>query len=448
MTSSNKEFYKKVFTLVLPMALQNLINVGVTAADVIMLGKVGETVLSGASLAGQLQWIMNLMFFGICSGASVLAAQYWGKKDLDAIERIIGISLKYALGVSVIFTLIALLIPRQVLMLFTTEEAVIMEGMRYLRIICFSYILTAITMVYLNIIRSIEKVVISTVVYSLSLITNIILNYTLIYGNFGMPALGIRGAAIATLVARTLEVSIVFFYAFRINKDLRMHVGNIFKKDALLGADFRKYAFPVILNEIMWGAGYSANTAIIGHLGSSAVAANSVAHTIRQLSMVVAFGVANSAAVMIGKSIGEKKEEDAREYAAKFTRLCIYTGVAGMILILAISPFTVKYMGMGDGTSNLMSYFLFVMSVYVIGQAINSTMVVGIFRSGGDTKFGLILDITTMWGCSILLGAVAAFVFHFPVKIVYLFIMSDEIIKIPICMWRYRSKKWLNNVTR
>lgn len=448
MTPSNKEFYKRVFTLVLPMALQNLINVGVTAADVIMLGKVGETVLSGASLAGQLQWIMNLIFFGICSGASVLAAQYWGKKDLDAIERIIGISFKYALAVSLIFTMIALLFPRQVLLLFTTEEAVITEGIRYLRIICFSYTLTAITMVYLNIIRSIEKVVISTVVYSLSLGTNVILNYTLIYGNFGMPALGIRGAAIATLTARTLEVVIVLFYALRINKDIQIRAGQIFKKDALLAADFRKYAFPVILNEIMWGAGYSANTAIIGHLGSSAVAANSVAHTIRQLSMVVAFGVANSAAVMIGKSIGEKKEEDANWYASKYTRLGIYTGIAGMVLILAISPFTVKYMGMGSGTSDLMRYFLVVMSVYVIGQAINSTMVVGIFRSGGDTKFGLILDISTMWGCSILLGAIAAFVFHFPVKIVYLFIMSDEIIKIPICMWRYRSRKWLNNVTR
>ena len=208
-TINKKEFYKKVVFLVLPMALQNLINVGVTAADVIMLGKVSETVLSGSSLAGQVQWVMNLIFFGISSGASVLTAQYWGKKDVDTVEKILGIGLGISMMVSIVFFLAALLFPMPLMRIFTKEQAVLEEGVKYLGIVAFSYLIMGFTNNYLNIIRSVERVVISTVVYSISLGVNVCLNYVLIYGNLGAPAMGIQGAAIATLTARIIELCIV-----------------------------------------------------------------------------------------------------------------------------------------------------------------------------------------------------------------------------------------------
>ena len=345
MKSADREFYKKVLVLVLPMALQNLINVGVTAADVVMLGKVGEDVLSGSSLAGQVQWVMSLVFFGLASGASVLIAQYWGKKDIETIEKIIGITLRCSLITGVIFTAASWVFPVQIIRLFTNEPAVISEAVKYLRIVSCSYIIISFTMMYLNVIKSVEKVVVSTVVYSISLVFNIVLNYTLIFGKFGMPAMGIEGAAIATLLARILELGITVVYAWKMNTAVKFRIKHLFVKDRLLWNDFVKYATPVILNELLWGAGYSANTAIMGHMGSSAVAANSVAHTIRQLSMVVSFGVGNATAIMMGKAIGEGREDIAKDYGRRFVNLSLMTGIAGTVLILVIRPCGVPVMG-------------------------------------------------------------------------------------------------------
>lgn len=263
-TNEKKEFYKKVFILVFPMALQNLINVGVTSADVLMLGKVGETVLSASSLAGQVQFIMTLIFFGLTSGASVLTAQYWGKRDIRTIEKVIGIALRFSCIVSILFTVAALAIPNIIMHIFSSEIDVIEEGIKYLRIVAFSYLFTAFTMIYLNIMRSVERVVISTIVYLVSLILNIMLNAIFIFGLLGVPAMGIQGAALATLIARIVEFGIVFFYAKRINKEVVFRIKDIFVKDKLLFKDFLVYSIPVMINELMWGAGVSMNTAIMG----------------------------------------------------------------------------------------------------------------------------------------------------------------------------------------
>lgn len=444
----DKNFYRKVIALVVPMALQNLINVGVTTADVVMLGKVGETVLSGASLAGQIQFILNLIFFGITSGAAVLTAQYWGKRDIRTIEKILGIALRMSLIAGIVFTSVTLAIPIQLMKVFTSEPEVIAQGAKYLRIVAFSYLFMSVSMIYLNIMRSVERVVISTVVYLLSLIVNIILNALLIFGLFGLPALGIEGAAIATLSARALELLIMLFYAYKINKEIRLRISDIFLREPVLFRDFLKYSGPVMANELMWGAGYSANAAIIGHLGSSAVAANSVAQVARQLSMVVVFGVAGAAAIMIGKAIGEGKEAMAEEYARKLVRLTLVGGFGGMAVILLVRPFLVANFAMTGLTAEYMGFMLMVMAVYVIGQAVNSVLVVGVFRAGGDTKFGLILDVASMWGGSILCGALAAFVFKFSIPVVYLILMCDELLKLPFCIKRYKTRVWLKNVTR
>lgn len=443
-----KGFYRNVFALVIPMALQNLINVGVTATDVFMLGRVGEKVLSGASLAGQIQFIMMLIFFGITAGSTVLTAQYWGKKDTDTIEKILGMGLSAGILIAAVFMLFACLTPEMLMQIYTSDTIVISEGAKYLRIVGMSYLFMAVTQVYLNIMRSIERVVVATAVYFISLFVNIIINAVLIFGLFGAPRLEIVGAAVGTLCARITETVLVLFYARYKNDIVKIRLHYLLRIDKVLFFDYVRYSMPVVLNEMMWGLGASCNTAIIGHLGSEAVAANSVAQVARQLAQVVVFGISNATAIWLGKTLGERKKEHARAYAKRFIGLSVLLGVLGGGMILLSGPFILRVLALSGKSRSYLMFMFFVMSYFVVGQAFNTTMVCGIFRSGGDTKFGLYLDVSTMWGCSILLGGAAAFVFHADVPTVYAILMSDELIKVPICIWRYRKYKWLNNVTR
>lgn len=443
-----KDFYKKVLALVIPMALQNLINTGITTADVVMLGKVGEDVLSGCSLAGQIQFILNLIFFGITSGATVLTAQYWGKGDRRTIEKVLGIALRVAFATAFVFTIATLCFPAQLMHIFTTEPQVIEEGVKYLKIVAYTYLLQAATIVYLNIMRSVERVVISTVVYSISMLINIIGNAVFIFGLMGFPAMGIQGAATATLIARLMELVIVLVYAKWKNKDIRLHISDIWAKNPLLFKDFIKYSSPVIINELIWGAGFSANAAIIGHLNSSAVAANSVAQVTRNLATVIVFGIANATSIMLGKVIGENQIELAEKYSRRFISLSVVFGALGGGMILLVRPFVISSLSVSERSASYMGFMLICMAVYVMAQAVNTTLIVGVFRAGGDTRIGLFIDAGSMWCCSILFGALAAFVFHAPVEVVYLILLSDELIKLPFSFGRYHQKKWLKNVTR
>ena len=446
--SESKQFYRSVFTLVMPMALQNLINTAVTSADVTMLGKVGETVLSAASLANQVYFIMNLIIFGLTSGAAVLTAQYWGKQDVRTIEKVIGMTMRISVCVGFLFFIIAMFLPRYAMLVFTSDEAVIEEGIKYLRTVGISYLFSSVTMIYLNIMRSVERVVISTVIYFISLLVNVGVNAVLIFGMFGMPKLGIIGAGIGTSVARAVELAATIFYAKKINRDIRWRLKDLFVRDPLLFQDFLRYAIPVVLNEMFWGIGSSMNSVIVGHLGTSVVAANSVAQVTRQLAMVIAFGIANATAIMLGKSIGAGRTDEAKRNAKRFIKITMIVAVLGAALILIIRPIAMANLTLSDEAQGYLSMMMYVMSYFCIAQAFNTTMVVGIFRSGGDTRFGLFMDVSTMWGGSILFGALAAFVFRWPVTIVYMILMIDEILKIPLSIYRYRKGVWLRDVTR
>lgn len=443
-----KEFYRKVFVLVLPMALQNLINVGVTSSDVIMLGRVGEKVLSGASLGGQIYFIMTLIFFGLTSGASVLTAQYWGKRDTDTIEKILGMTLRLSVLVSLTFTIVTLCIPQYLMKIFTSDPEVVAQGVKYLRIVCFSYLPASLTMVYLNVMRSIERVAISTLVYFISFLANIVLNAIFIFGLLGVPAMGVSGAALGTTIARLIELGIVIFYSTVYNKEVKVRFGYVISTEKWLFRDFMHFSLPVVINEMLWGLGTSTNAAILGHLGSAVTAANSVAQVIRQLAMVICFGLANATAILIGKSIGEGKMEQAREYGNRFKNLSIVLGLCGAVVVLIARPFVMSFMTVSDEALGYMGIMLFVMAYYVICQAFNTTMIVGIFRAGGDTKYGLMVDTTTMWCGSIILGFIAAYVLKLNVTAVYMIVMCDELLKIPLCVYRYKSYKWLKDVTR
>lgn len=430
------------------MALQNLINVGVTSTDVIMLGKVGEKVLSGASLGNQVYFILSLILFGLTSGASVLNAQYWGKGDVETIQKVLGIALKISIVIGILFTAATFFLPNPIMHVFTNDNEVVEEGIRYLRIVCFSYILSSISMVYLNTMRSVERVKIATVVYLCSLLINVCVNAVLIFGLFGAPKLGIAGAAIGTVVARILEVLLVLYYDRRKNDVFHFQIKYLFVKDRLLMKDFIRFSLPVVANELFWGAGISAISAVLGHLGSSVVAANSVVQVVRQLAMVVSFGVASATAIMIGKAIGEGKEDRARDYGQRFVKLSILTGICGAIVVAIAGPIAKAALTLTPQAKENLTFMMWIMCYYAIAQAYNTTLVVGVFRAGGDTRFGLFIDLFYLWGIAIFGGWLAAFVFHLDAFWVYVILLSDEVLKVPITTIRYMSYKWLKNITR
>lgn len=448
MLNTNKSFTKTMFSLLIPIALQNLINVGVVSTDVIMLGKLNEISLSAVSLASQINFVLTLLYFGIASGTTVLTAQYWGKKDIKSIEKILGIGIRLAFILSFLFFISSFFFPKQSMKIFTNDLVVIEEGARYLKVLSFSYLISSITVVYLYVMRSVEKVIISTIIYALSLVVNFFVNYILIFGNFGFPELAAQGAAIGTLVARILEFIIVIFYNKKNKNFVRIKMKYILVEDKFLKKDFLKYSIPTLLNEFLWSAGIATSVAILGRLGTSVVAANSISGVVRQLAMVLGFAIAATSAIMLGKELGSHNYKTAEIYGKKFMIYTLIFGLVGSFIIYLVSPFIIKNYAMTPEIRDYLNFSLKILIYYVFAQSFNTTLIVGIFRAGGDTKFSLYLDALSLWGWSIIVSALAAFYFKFHPKFVYFLIMSDEIIKLPLSLWRYNTKKWLKNLTR
>lgn len=447
--TNEKSFGRTVLSLVLPLAIQNLINVAVNGADVFMLQMISETSLSAASMAGQVYFILTLILFGLSSGAAVLTAQYWGKRDVRTVEKVMGMTVRFAVTVSMVFFAVAFCFPRAVMSVLTDVPAVIDEGVPYLRIMACSYPITAVTIICLNVLRTVEKVNISTAVYLLSLFTNIGLNLCFIKGWLGFPRIGIAGVAIATVSARLLEIVITLVYVRRRKSLVRLRFKDVFKRNKLLSKDFLHYSMPVVLNEMLWGTAISLSATVIGHLGQEPIAAQSVATTVRQLAMVVVFGIANATAIIVGKEIGAGRVERAKTYSRKLMRFGFAAGICGAALMFGLHSAIPSVMGnLSDLAAEYLRFMLLAMSVYVVFSSVSATGIVGVFRAGGDTRMGLLLDVGTLWFICLPLGFLAAFVWNLDVKWVFIILISDELLKFPIVLWRFRSMKWLNNVTR
>lgn len=445
--TDKKIFYSSLFKLVLPIAVQNLISTAVNSADVIMVGKVGQDALSAVSLANQVQFILSLVYSGVASGATMLSAQYWGKQDTKTIEKIMGIALRFSVGVSVIFFVLACFFPRYVMMVFTNEPALIEGGMTYLRILGVSYLLMGISQVYLCIMRSIERVIFSMCTFGSALILNIVLNAVFIFGLFGMPAMGIAGAAFATVIARGVELGICLVDAARF-KTVRFRIGTVFEKNKVLFQDYLKYALPAFGNEVVWGVAFSMYSVIMGHLGSDMVAANSVVVVARNLGTVVCFGIANGGAIYLGKLIGDGRMEAAKKDASRLCHVTFVSGILGGILVLLARPLMMNLVELTPKAASYLTVMLLINSYYVLGQAMNTTVICGVFRSGGDSRYGFICDLIDMWGFSVPLGFISAFVLKLPPMWVYFVICLDEFVKMPFIYKHYKSYKWLKNITR
>lgn len=445
--AKKKAFWKSLLTLVIPIAVQSFLSNAVNSADVIMIGKVGQAELSAVSLANQFQFLLFGLAFGLNSGITMLTSQYWGKKDEKAIEIVLGIALKIGFALSLLITLCTMLLPETMMRIYTADEELIRIGSVYLRALGPAYLLCVLSAAYQAMLRSVERAAKATVFSSCALVLNVVLNAVLIFGLFGLPALGVQGAAYATVLARLVEFLLCLTDALS-GRTLRFHLGNVLGHNKALTRDYFHYAVPAALGDISWTVAFSTYSIIMGHLNADVVAANSVAVTVRDLCTVIAYAIGGGACVMIGIKIGEGEQEEARAQADLFCLLSLAVGVLTGVAVLLIRPLIFRYFDLTERAQGYLNFMLIISSYYVIGQVMNTLWIAGIFRCGGNTKWGLICDTVTMWCVSVPLGFLSAFVFKFPPMLVYFILCLDEFWKMPIVYKHYRSYVWLKDITR
>lgn len=447
MTQEAKNFYKDLRNVVQPMAIQNLISSAVNSADVIMLGYISQTAIAASSLAGNVAFILFMISTGLSSGLVMLGAQYWGKKDTEAIKTLLGIGLRICCSVEIIVACIAAFYPRILMLIFTKDEALIAEGCRYLRAASFSYVCLSFSQMFQAGFKSIERVKIVTITSTTSLFLNIGLNAVFIFGLLGVPKMGITGVGIATSIARFIEMVICFIYAGR-QTDVKFSVTCVFRRNKLLTRDFFRYSLPAVGNELVWGSAFAMYSVIMGHLGEDIVAANSVVNTVRQLGSVLCFGMAYGGAIVVGKYMGAGDMAVAERNASRLARVTIFSGVLGAVLLICLYPVLPYIADLNETAAHYRNILLFINAYSLIGASINTVLICGIFRAGGDSKFGFVADIINMWCVSVPLGLLAAFVFKLPPLWVYFILFLDEFEKMPFVIHHYFKKGWLRNITR
>ena len=412
-----------------------------------MLGFVSQTSLSAVSLATQIQFVHNLFMLALTIGATTLAAQYWGKGDTDSVEEILAIVLKISMAVSVVFFIAAMFFSGFLMRIFTNDIKLIQAGIPYLRIVSVSYLFMGFSQIYLCIMKNSGRTAKSTIYGSVAVVINIGFNVIFIFGLAGFPAMGIAGAALATTVSRALELLLTIYENMhRSLVCVRLkYIRNSSKK---LKKDFWHYTTPVLGNELVWGCGFTMFSVIMGHLGSDAVAANSVANILKNIIACVCNGIGIGAGIIVGNELGKGEMERAREYGNRLFKLAVFAGAVSGLILLAVSPVLRIFTGsLSAQAHSYLKNMMYICTYYMIGKSVNATVIAGVFCAGGDTKFGLKCDAVTMWVILIPIGMITAFVLKLPIMVVYFIISMDEIIKLPAVYRHYKKYNWVRNLT-
>lgn len=447
MFKDNKEMYKRIGTVALPIILQNIIDAAVGSADVLMLNEVGQDAISAVSLANSMVGILFMFLYGIGTGIAMLAAQYFGRKDMKTIEVIEGIGLKFALGIAIIGMVACLIIPQYLMYIYTSDEVLIEMGASYLRFIAPGLIFWAISAVYMSILRCIGKVAVSTVLEAVALVCNVSLNAVFIFGLFGAPKLGIVGVAIATSISRFLQLMGCIIVSMG-SVEVKLTFRTMFESHKLLMKDFVSMAIPAIANDLVWSLGFGMYSVILGHMGNDAVAANSIVGTVRNLGCVLCYGIGSAAGIIVGQILGEGKREEGISSARLLLKLAVISGIVGGIVVLAVTPYALRHADLTKTALDYLKFMLLINTYYITGTAVNTCLIAGIFRAGGDSKFGFMCDTIDMWVYAVPLGLLAAFVLKLPVKAVYFLLCTDEFVKWPWVLKHFFSNAWANNITR
>lgn len=446
-SNTKDNFYQQIFSLAVPIIIQNLLSAAVNSADVIMLNYVGQSAISAVSLAANYTNILFMVYYGIGTGASLLCAQYFGKNDMQAIHAVEGIALRFSIAISALVALVAFTMPQYMMRLFTTDQELIGIGSSYLRIMGVTYLCWGISEIYLAVLRSIGRVTISMALNMLAFVLNIFLNAVFIFGLFGMPKLGAVGVALATAASRLVQlIACVLVSCF--SKDVKLNLAYMFLHSKALLSDFIRLSLPALGNDLSWSVAFSMYSVILGHLGTDAVAANSLVTVVRNVGSVFCFAIASAGTILLGKIMGQGKLEESKVCASRMLRLTVIAGAVGGLIVLAITPFVLQFASLNDTAMHYLKYMLLINTYYIMGSAVNTALIAGVFRAGGDTKFGLICDTIDMWVYAVPLGFFAAFVLKLPVLWVYFLLCTDEFVKWPWVFHHYRKGTWAQNITR
>ena len=445
----DRYFYKSFFSMASVIILQNLLTYSVNLADNIMIGNYSETAMNGVSLANQIQFLLQMFAMGASNGLSVLASQYWGKKETDPIKKIFSSACIFGLGMSLLLAVFVITMPDTALGLLTDKQDAIAEGSKYIVIMGFTYCIYTLTNMFLAMLRSVETVKIGFTVTAVSLTVNISLNYCLIFGKFGFPELGVKGAAIATLAARIVELIIVAVYVFRFDKKIRFRFRDFFIIEKAYLRDYVKAGLPLIGSATSWGIAMAVQTAIIGRLDSAAVlGANNIATTIHQVVSVFYGSTSNSASVIIGKTVGEHDYDRVKTYAKRLQIIFLITGLMSGAIMFLLCDSVVSMYDIAPDTAQLAKIFIYILAVTIIGSNYEAPALCGIVSGGGDTKFVLYNDLIFMWGIVLPLSALSAFVFNFPIPVTFFLLKSDQILKCFVAVFKVNRFRWIKELTR
>lgn len=442
-----KQFLLNMLAIAVPIALQNMISFGVAMMDSVMLGGLGDKAISAANLGGQPFSLLMSIGFGLSSGGSVLIAQYWGRGDVARIRTVMRLSMQIVFTASSLMTLVCLLFPQQVMGLYSNEAEIVAAAAQYLQLVALSYLPYSISNNYMMSLRAVEKVTVSAAIYGTSFFVNVFFNYVFIFGAFGAPALGVRGAAVGTILARCSELLLVTIYMYAKEDTIGFRFSDCFRLKNEMIQDYTRHSLPVLGNELLWGLGISVTAAIIGRIGSVFVTANSIAAVLNQLALVSVIGVGNAAAVITGKLIGEGRMQRAKRAANTILLGSVFVGMFNCAMIFILRPIFLSFYRITPEAYEAAYTVMGVLALLHLSLAIDITCIIGILRGGGDTKMAFAFDCGALWLVSVPMGVLSGLVWGWPVPLVYVMLKLDSPIKTILSLIRLKSGAWIRNVT-
>lgn len=443
----DRNFLTKMLKIALPIMIQNLVTSSLNMADTIMIGKLGEVEIAAVGIANQYFFFFSMILIGLCGGCSVFIAQYWGKKDFANIRRILGLGLISVILISIVFMTVGFINPGRIISLFNKDVTVMTLGGKYLSIVLFSYVFTAITFIYSISLRSIGNTVVPLIVNIAALICNIFFNYVLIFGKFGAPALGVEGAALATLISRVVETIILLFLVYKENGVLAAKLSELIDLNISFIKRSYKIIIPVLLNDVFWALASLIYSIVYGRMGTGATAAVQICNTVSNIFMVVVFGLSNASAIMIGNSIGEGSIDKTIDYAKKFMIASLFVSIfLGLGLALS-SPLILDLFNVSNEVRRSTLIMLYTISLIFFVRSTGLVIIVGILRGAGDARSALLIEGFTMWFIGVPLTIFGAFILKLPVHLVYALAILEEVAKFILGFMRLKSRKWINDVT-
>lgn len=444
MDERKRSLRKEIVRLALPIALQQFMTALVGACDAIMLGKLSQDAMSAVSLATQVTFVFNLFMFAFMAGENMFVAQYYGKGDYKGISQVFSLVTKICGCIAVVFLAGSLFFPEQLMRILTNEETLIVLGSEYLRVIGISYVFSGIAQTFLAIMKNCGAVNMSTLINGVMVILNIVLNAVFIFGLSGFPKMGIKGAALATVLATVVQFLWSVGYVLCRIRAVKFSLRSCEKK--LFGRFWQK-TVPLLINNLAWGIGFSMYSVIMGHLGTDAVAANGIANISKNLVVCFCLGLGNAGSIIVGNRLGADRLQEAKEVGETLTKTAIIAGIVSGLVLIALSPFITKMVDLTPTARGYLQKMLLISSYYIAGKSVNCMTIGGIFAAGGDSKFGMLCDSVTLWCIIVPLGCICAFILKLPVMVVYFVLNLDEIIKLPVVYKHYKKYKWIKNLT-